>query len=26
MVVELSDEMIRVIRSQNYLGFGVWQE
>ncbi len=26
MVVELSDEMIKVIRSQNYLGFGVWQE
>ncbi|MDO4739492.1 MAG: hypothetical protein Q4A66_02385 [Eubacteriales bacterium] len=26
MIVELSDEMIKVIRSQNYLGFGVWQE
>lgn len=26
MVVELSDEMIRVIRSQNYLAYGVWQE
>ena len=26
MVVELSDEMIKVIRSQNYLGMGVWQE
>lgn len=26
MVVELSDEMIKVIRSQNYLGFGVWQD
>lgn len=25
MVVELSDEMIQVIRSQNYLGFSVWQ-
>lgn len=26
MIVELSSEMIRMIRSQNYLGNGVWQE
>lgn len=25
MVVELSDEMMKLVKSQNYLGFGVWQ-
>ena len=26
MVVELSDEMVKIIRSQNYLSYGVWQD
>ena len=26
MIVELSEEMQKIIRSQNYLGFGVWQD
>lgn len=26
MVVELSDEMLKTIRSQSYLGFNVWQD